>query len=146
MSKSYTMQYQARASEIETEAYIFPCFEVGKLPTAKYYTPNAGWDTGSERSIISQDVAKALHLQSLGKVEMQGIGQEQGDLYKVAIALPNGHVYHDFYVYGLNIMDYDLLIGMDIIAECDLAITNKDGRTTFSVRTPSQTTIDFEKE
>ena len=33
---------------------------------------------------------------------------------------------------------YDLLIGMDIIAQTDFLITNADGKTTFQFRTPSE--------
>lgn len=37
----------------------------------------------------------------------------------------------------------DVLIGMDIITAGDLAITNHNGRTTFSFRVPSCEEIDF---
>jgi hypothetical protein len=38
-----------------------------------------------------------------------------------------------------------LLIGMDIITQGDLSVTNKDGKTCFSFRIPSMEEIDFEK-
>ena len=41
-------------------------------------------------------------------------------------------------VYCSDIDDYDLLIGMDIITQSDFLITNKDGKTTFQFRTPSE--------
>lgn len=37
----------------------------------------------------------------------------------------------------------DLLIGMDIISLGDFAITNVNGKTTFSFRLPSTSIIDF---
>jgi uncharacterized protein YchJ len=40
---------------------------------------------------------------------------------------------------------YDVLIGMDIINKGDFAVTNKDGKTAFSFRTPSVECIDFTK-
>jgi uncharacterized protein YchJ len=40
----------------------------------------------------------------------------------------------------------DVLIGMDIITRGDFAVTNSDGRTTFSYRWPSTKRIDFVKE
>ncbi len=39
-----------------------------------------------------------------------------------------------------------MLIGMDIISRGDFAVTNKDGKTTFSFRLPSVAKIDFVKE
>lgn len=40
--------------------------------------------------------------------------------------------------YCADLDDYDMLIGMDIITETDFLITNKDGKTTFQFRTPSE--------
>jgi hypothetical protein len=37
----------------------------------------------------------------------------------------------------------DMLIGMDVISIGDFAVTNFDGKTTFSFRIPSMATIDF---
>ena len=53
-------------------------------------------------------------------------------------------------VYCSDIDDYDILLGMDIITETDFVITrsaqrdallakNKDGKTTFLFRSPSET-------
>lgn len=42
--------------------------------------------------------------------------------------------------------DIDVLIGMDIIKHGDFAITNVNGKTTFSFRTPSIQEIDYVKE
>ena len=39
--------------------------------------------------------------------------------------------------------DTDMLIGMDIITLCDFAITNKDGKTTFSFDIPSSRVTDY---
>ena len=40
----------------------------------------------------------------------------------------------------------EVLIGMDIINRGDFAVTNRDGRTKFSFRIPSQADIDFVAE
>ena len=42
--------------------------------------------------------------------------------------------------------DCDLIIGMDIMTQGDLAMTNLEGRTVFSFRIPSLYTVDFEAE
>ena len=41
--------------------------------------------------------------------------------------------------------EYDVVIGMDVICNGDLAITNQDDKTTFSFRIPSVAEIDFSK-
>ena len=40
----------------------------------------------------------------------------------------------------------DVLIGMDIITQGDFSITNKDQKTVFSFRFPSETHTDYVKE
>jgi len=42
--------------------------------------------------------------------------------------------------------DCDIIIGMDIMTQGDLALTNLEGRTVFSFRIPSLHTVDFEAE
>lgn len=143
MRLPYTKQYDSLAGEITTLACVFPNFKEGELPPIKFTTEEAGWDTGAECTIISPYVAQSLNLKSLGKIEARGVGKGKGDLYEVAIALPNGKVIYDLEVYCLDIEDYDILIGMDVINQCDFAITNQDGKTTFSFQTPSSITIDF---
>lgn len=42
--------------------------------------------------------------------------------------------------------DCDLIIGMDIMTQGDLSLTNMEGRTVFSFRIPSLHVVDFEAE
>ena len=42
-----------------------------------------------------------------------------------------------------DIEDYDMLIGMDIITLTDFCITNKDKKTKFAFRTPSEGGIEL---
>lgn len=65
-------------------------------------------------------------------------GVQEVGIYEVSIGLPNGAVYHDVEVYGADLDEYALLIGMDIIAETDFLLTNADGKTVFQFRTPSE--------
>ncbi|MBR3513186.1 MAG: hypothetical protein IKO12_02040 [Bacteroidaceae bacterium] len=41
-------------------------------------------------------------------------------------------------VYGADLDEYSMLIGMDVIRKTDFLITNKDSKTTFQFRTPSE--------
>lgn len=141
----FTKEYEMRVNAIITEAYIFPAFKEGELPALKFYTENAAWDTGAERTVIAPHVAEALGLESIGKVPLMGVGGDnEADVYKVAIALPDAKIYRDYFVYGIDIDNYEVLIGMDIISQSDFVITNADGRTMLSFRNPSKEHIRLE--
>ena len=53
-------------------------------------------------------------------------GDEEVDVYKVHIGLPNDFLYEDLTVYCGDIDDYDILIGMDLISQSDFFLTNID--------------------
>lgn len=141
----FTKEYDKLVEAIVTEAYIFPAFKDGELPPLKFYTENAAWDTGAERTVIAPHVAEALELKSLGKVPLMGVGgDKEADIYKVAIALPDAKIYRDYFVYGIDIDNYEILIGMDIISKSDFVITNAEGHTVLSFRNPSKEHIRLE--
>ena len=135
----YKKEYDGEAAAIITDAYVFPNFKPGELPDLKFYTPVAAWDTGAEYTSISMEVVEALHLKpkSYGQVMVFG-GIQPAGIYEISIGLPNGELYHDVPVYGAELNDYSVLFGMDIIRRTDFLITNKDGKTTFQFRTPSE--------
>lgn len=140
--KPYSKEYGYRASTIVTEAYLFPNFKPGTLPPLKYYTENAMWDTGAECNFIHTAVAEAMELKSIGKKWASGIGGNKlCDIYKISIGLPNGFILHDVEVYSEDLGDCEVLFGMGIITETDLLITNKDYKTVFSFRSPSEGNI-----
>lgn len=73
-----------------------------------------------------------------------GIGGDQtAKTYMVHVGLPNGYLTHNVEVYCSDIDDYDMLIGMDIITLTDFCITNKDKKTKFAFRTPSEGGIEL---
>ena len=73
-------------------------------------------------------------------------GPDQAEQYLVNIGLPNGVHIVNLTVTKGRLGDAHVLIGMDIIRVGDFVITNKDGNTVMSFRTPSQECIDFVKE
>ena len=136
---NYKKDFGTKASAIITEAFVFPSFRQGELPSLKYYTPFAAWDTGADHTSISSEVIEALQLKPKNYTTIMVFGGEQKvGVYDVAIALPNGKLFHEMEVYGADLGEYSILFGMDIITETDFLITNKDGKTTFQFRTPSE--------
>jgi predicted aspartyl protease len=104
------------------------------------------WDTGAMMTAVSPQLADRLKLIPISKVTISSAGDRfDADVYKIDVLLPNG-----FRILGVNasraknIDGADMLIGMDIIATGDFAVTNADQRTWFSFRNPSDTVhIDY---
>ncbi len=62
------------------------------------------------------------------------------------LRLPNQVVVMGIPVARGSFGDADVLIGMDVITKGDFAVSNWDGKTSFSFRVPSLGEIDFVKE
>ena len=106
------------------------------------------WDhLGASVSLISARVAKVLGLESIGKSGVSGYneGINVKDTYLIHIGLPTRDIVTDIMAMEFDSDEYDVVIGMDVICNGDLAITNQDDKTTFSFRIPSVAEIDFSK-
>ncbi len=139
---TYRQEYTVLANAIVTNAIVVPTdaeVKAGEQPSLYYYTDSAAWDTGAQFTLISARVVEALGLKSSCKGQYMGIGGDQeSDTYLVHIGLPDGQLKRYVNAYCADLDDYDILIGMDIITETVFVITNKDGKTTFQFRTPSE--------
>ena len=137
----FVKEYDRKADAIVTNAILMPAGEVREdRPLPPYvYTENAAWDTGAQVTIISPRLVEALGLLPCGQGQFMGIGGDQvSDAYLVYVGLSNGDLIGEVKVYCSDIDDYDILLGMDIITETDFVITNKDAKTTFQFRSPSE--------
>ena len=108
---------------------------------------DAIWDTGATASAISERVVKKCGLKptSITEVNTAG-GLVYCDTYLVSIGLPNNVGFPEMRVTEAPLVGIDVLIGMDIILRGDLVVTNYQGKTVFSYRTPSASKIDFVQE
>ena len=141
---TFKKDYGSKVRAIVTEAYIFPNFKQGELPALKYFSPCVVWDTGAEHTSISMEIVEALQLKPKRSMSIAVLGgNTEVNIYEVAIGLPNGKLFHDVEVFGAEIDEYAALIGMDLISETDFVITNKDNKTTFQFRTPSEGGIEL---
>ena len=105
------------------------------------------WDTGATGTVISQKIVRECGLKPIGLVKVYTANDERlSQVYLVSIFLPNHVLFPQLRVTEGTILDADVLIGMDIITRGDFAVTNSDGRTTFSFRWPSVERIDFVKQ
>ncbi|MGH7773978.1 MAG: aspartyl protease family protein [Candidatus Binatia bacterium] len=110
------------------------------------------WDTGATNTVITKKVVDGLSLKPSGRTVVRTVGQGSDfneyevNTYLVNLFLPNNVVVAAVPVSEGGIAGGDILIGMDIIAMGDFAITNCDGRSSWTFRMPSVEEIDFVQE
>lgn len=111
-----------------------------------WVTFDAIWDTGATHTAITRKVVEQCRLpESVQVVEVStSAGVDLQPAHMVNLLLPSGLAFPNVRVTECR-CTADVLVGMDIINKGDLAITNKDGVTKFSFRTPSVEHIEFEK-
>lgn len=149
MSAPFTKHFERRALAIQTDVRISESYDSSRMtkkshPT--YIDAKAIWDTGAVNTVITTALASKLGLKPLGYVQMQHAnGYAIVNTYMVNVLLPNKIEVQTLYVMEGDMNDTDVLIGMDIISLCDFAITNNNGKTTFSFDIPSNHITDYSK-
>lgn len=109
----------------------------------------AQWDTGADYCMISTELAKNLHLESLGEATInQAIGCDiRRNSYLVDLALPNQVYFNEVLAIedpGLKSTGVDFLVGLEVINAIDFALTHdKNGNTVLSISYPADRLIDF---
>ena len=109
----------------------------------------AQWDTGATNTCISKKVVDDLKLIPTGRKTVHTpSGNAIQNTYLVDIELPNNVTMTNVMVFGSEIgaQGIDVLIGMDIISRGDFAVSNFEGTTKFSFRSPSVKHTDFVQE
>ncbi|MEK7255848.1 MAG: retroviral-like aspartic protease family protein [Bacteroidota bacterium] len=104
------------------------------------------WDTVANVSCISNRMVGRLGLKEDNFVEViTASGLEVFFTYSLSLEISKDIWFPQLEVvefrYGND--DHDLIIGMDILTQGDLAITNFEGKTLLSFRIPSVQRIDF---
>ena len=150
-AKAFSLNFTFLAHRIITNIAITQAFN----PTLPQIVPptqiktTALWDTGATSCIITRQSAVDLKLKPTGKNTVNhGGGTSEHLTYLVNLLLPNNLMMVGVPVIEMeNIQDnFGAIIGMDIISAGDFSITNLDGKTCFSFRTPSMHKIDYVAE
>lgn len=130
---TYKKEYPTLVEDIITECDIY------SIDGRKFHTDRALWDTGADTTIISSRLVRQLQLQPYRLGGISGIGgATDANIYLVHVHVPTGDFITSVEVMESDFEDIDVLIGMDIIIFGDFLITNKDSKTTFQFRTPSE--------
>jgi hypothetical protein len=145
--QAFTARASGRVNVLKTPVKVFEAFDPRTQKPGPGYEFWAIWDTGATNSVISQKVVDALRIRPTGFATVKHAQGTADDVetYFVNIWLPNGVGMSMVRVTKGVVPDADLLIGMDIISKGDFAITQHQGKTTFSFRVPSCEEIDFVK-
>ena len=103
------------------------------------------WDTGATISAITKRVATDLGLPTEALIPIQHAGGVSDNVpqHYVNLQLPNNVVVVGRPVAQLPLTNYDVIVGMDIISLGDFAVSNFNGKTTFTFRIPSVEEFDF---
>jgi len=152
--QAFTVGYTGRVSTLQSEVHIAKAINPSSFPkpprpkdiAAKEF--NAIWDTGATNSVITQKVIDECGLKPIGMAKVyHANGESLTTVYFASVFLPNKVIIPQLRMSkGIIVGDAEVLIGMDIISQGDFAVTNKDGKTMFSFRTPSIERIDFVKQ
>jgi predicted aspartyl protease len=143
--KCFTVRSTGILRVLKTLVDIGPAFDPAKSPPP-FRPPGyrAIWDTGATGSVIMQKVIDDLGLKQFGVTKAFGVnGEHITQTYYVSIGLPNGVGFSSVLVTKGDVLNADVLIGMDIISSGDFALTHHEGKTCFSFRIPSVEAIDF---
>lgn len=145
--QSCTIQYNGLSRVLSSTVAIAPAFDPSTL-TAEQPSPfkqyKSIWDTGATASVITEKVVNELGLQPISMTQVHHVhGQALAEVYLINIGLPNNVAFAGIRVTKGILSDVDALIGMDIIAQGDFAVSNFNGKTVFSFRMPSTECIDF---
>lgn len=149
----FTSKNNGIARELTNEVYVSELHDpAGGLPAPIKKPYIAIWDTGATNTVVTRRVVQELNLQPSGRAPCQVVGAadqlttHDTDTFLVNIYLPNNVTIIGIRVSEMSIGGGDLLIGMDVIAEGDFAVSNYNGQTWFTFRVPSNEPIDFVRE
>lgn len=146
---AFTRQFSSVVDSVVTECYIYSPEDLKQgNKVRRLKLDRSLWDTGASSSLISKSAVDALNLIPIGKSEISGVGHgvEFKKTYLIHVGLPTGDIVTNVLASEFDGEDYDLIVGMDVIQNGDLAVTNFNDITTFSFRIPSKKVIDFELE
>ena len=139
---TYSQEHTGVVREIRTNAVVTVVTGYGdmKAPPA---VVSALWDTGAYSSVVTQNVVTALGLRPIDHVRACGVnGWYEAPVYIIDLMLPNKMKVANLLVSLGTMTAADMLIGMDVISMGDFKLIN-DGKTSFSIRTPSEGDVPF---
>lgn len=137
--KAFTTTIDERAAKLVNEVEVSD----GDGAARRY---SAQWDTGAQRTCISQKVVCELSLVQFGCIRLTSpAGEECVPTYKVELLLPNNVaiVNYEVPLAHFDAADVDVLVGLDVITNGEFAVGCDGERTQFTFRVPAEGLPDF---
>ena len=147
----FTQKYDGIVNSIESVCGV--CMDVEQderrenpyYPKVEYY--RAQWDTGAINTVITPRIVDELGLVSVDCIDNYTAGGVvKSFIYRVNVILPNNVRISSIKAACCDLMDIDMLLGMDVIMMGDMALSGAGGNTTFSFRIPAVEATDFERK
>jgi len=105
---------------------------------------NAIWDTGATISTINKTVLDKISLPVVqNTISQTANGRASATIHLLDIKLPNNVNFINMPVMAMDLVDTQMLIGMDIISQGDFSVSNYNNHTIISFRSPSFADIDY---
>jgi hypothetical protein len=150
--EAFTIKSQAILNRIITDISVSAAFDPANPPATlpPKLKARALWDTGATNSVVSHDIAQQLNLPSMGVANVDhGGGTGTSPRRVVNLELPHGVGF-----IGVLVTEFpppkdgafNVIVGMDIITVGDFTVTNVNGQTWVSFRTPSSVQVDYVSE
>ena len=150
-SRVYSIRYKGLAQQLVSNIYISDA----ALQLEKPENDGQGiiqcqglWDTGATNTVVSSRIIDRLKLPVVSRTHVGGVnGEFETTIHMIDLWLPNFFVIRKVLVTkGILTSEIDALIGMDVITMGDFAISNFQGMTIFSYRSPSIADTDYVKQ
>lgn len=143
-----TLKFNGRATRLISNVGVSLPFDPDTVDpdhTFDQVQTRALWDTGASRSVVTPVVATQVGLVPVGKTKIShAVGESEVNQYLANFYLPNG-----VGITGLLVSEcadtegFGVIIGMDVMTHGDFTITNLNGETWMSFRTPSMSRVDY---
>ena len=147
---AFTTKGSGPLNRIITEIDVYPAFDPASppVPPLAPVRTAALWDTGATNSVITPALVGALALVPRGQTTIaHATGTTTSGVYIVNFVLPNQVCVAGIMVAGcLESSDFGAIVGMDVIASGDFAVTNQGGQTWCSFRYPPGQHVDYVAE
>ena len=146
--RAFSLDFSGIARQIISSVYVSDAIKMIDDPSDDEQTaiPCQGlWDTGATNTVISERMVTRLGLPPIAKAKVSGVaGTHETTIHVIDLWLPQHVVIRKMQTaMGTLPPDFDVLIGMDVISGGDFALSNFQGKTTFSYRRPSIATTDY---
>ena len=146
---AFTFYASGLASELCCQVWVSDSFRTSISPTGNELAGmecKSVWDTGATNSVISERLVSRMELPVISEVPTTGVnGTFVTTLHVIDLWLPNHIVMPRLRVSKGILEEEDVLIGMDVITRGDFAVSNYNGKTSFTFRVPSVAVTDYVK-